>query len=328
MKRPSFITFQMAKAGDRYEERTGNIWSYSNRGDLTGLKAALARGVDVNILNTVGWTPTHAAAAGGQTSALRVLVKAGADLTIADKGGNLPVHHAAKNGHMHSLKVLQDLGADVGKVRLSQVKGKGARDFVIAAHRKNNVEVDGADRAEEEEENHVVVGYARKQAKSTAFWGPRRTPISCKIKKKILEDKRKVRNGKNEEEQLTIQDRKTEPTVEQEQLDHLKCSNNDIFFEETGYLQTVQLVKRNKKLKRLAKQGRKTCANSGVTPCGQLEKGCEKELEGEDDKIASCSDVVSLSTDEEEDIFKEDDSDPSRSHFAALLSEDSDSCSD
>ena len=46
----------MAKAGDRYEQVTGNIWSYANRGDLTGLKAALARGVDVNLQNTVGWT--------------------------------------------------------------------------------------------------------------------------------------------------------------------------------------------------------------------------------------------------------------------------------
>ena len=46
----------MAKAGDRYELVTGNIWSYANRGDLTGLKAALARGVDVNLQNTVGWT--------------------------------------------------------------------------------------------------------------------------------------------------------------------------------------------------------------------------------------------------------------------------------
>lgn len=317
----------MAKAGDRYEERTGNIWSYSNRGDLTGLKAALARGVDVNILNTVGWTPTHAAAAGGQTSALRVLAKAGADLTIADKGGNLPVHHAAKNGHLHSLKVLQDLGADVGKVRLSQVKGKGVRDFVIAAHRKNNVDGDGAGGAEEEEEKHEVVGYARKQAKSTAFWGPRRTPISCKIKKKILEDKRKVRSGSNEEEQLTIQNRETESTVEQEQLDHQICSNNDVSFE-TSYLQTVHQVKRDKKLKRLAKQGRKTCANRGVTPCSQLEKGCEKELEGEDDKIASYSDVACLSSNEEEDIFQEDDLGPSRSHFAALLHDDSDSSSD
>ena len=54
----------MAKAGDRYEVVTGNIWGYANRGDITGVKAALARGVDVDLVNTAGWTAAHAAAAG------------------------------------------------------------------------------------------------------------------------------------------------------------------------------------------------------------------------------------------------------------------------
>ena len=53
------------------------------------------------------------------------------------------MHHAAKNGHIHSLRLLQDLGADVTKVRLSQVKGKAARDFVIAAYKKK-AKVEGA----------------------------------------------------------------------------------------------------------------------------------------------------------------------------------------
>lgn len=80
----------MATAGARYEERTGNIWSYAHRGDMSGLRAALAREVSPNMTNTVGWTPAHAAAAGGQTKALRLLVKSGAELDIADNGGNLP----------------------------------------------------------------------------------------------------------------------------------------------------------------------------------------------------------------------------------------------
>ena len=133
----------MATAGDRYETRTGNIWSYAHRGDMTGLKAALIRGVDVNMINTVGWTACHAAAAGGQTKALRYLVKKmDADLSITDKGGNLPVHHAAKNGHIHALRTLQELGADITKVRLSQTKGKAVRDFVVESYRKANKELD------------------------------------------------------------------------------------------------------------------------------------------------------------------------------------------
>ena len=65
----------MSKAGDRYDVISGNIWSYAHRGDLTGIKAALARGVDVNMKNTVGWTPAHAAAAGGHCKALRLHVR-------------------------------------------------------------------------------------------------------------------------------------------------------------------------------------------------------------------------------------------------------------
>ena len=57
----------MSKAGQHYDTLTGNIWSYANRGDLTGVKAALSRGgIDVDSQNIAGWTPLHAAAAGGQ----------------------------------------------------------------------------------------------------------------------------------------------------------------------------------------------------------------------------------------------------------------------
>ena len=87
--------------------------------------------------NTVGWTPSHAAASGGHTKAIRLLAKSGADFTIADRGGNLPAHQAAKNGHVHVLRVLSDeFGVDITKVRLSQAKGKATRDILIEAYRK------------------------------------------------------------------------------------------------------------------------------------------------------------------------------------------------
>jgi len=191
------------------------------------------------------------------------------------------VHHAAKNGHMHSLRLLQDLGADVTKVRLSQVKGKAARDFVIAAYKKK-AKVEGAagtsDRgdcdADEENmgEENQVVGYARRQSKSTAFWGPRRTPISGKIKKKILKDKRKGRRGKRKDKETTMQNRRSSMctdnlyehnTVEANRGEEVK---DEFLFEEPSYLETVKHVKRLKKLKRLQKHGRNACMknNNGV----------------------------------------------------------------
>ena len=62
----------------------------------------------MNMINTTGWTPCHAASAEGQNKALRLL---GGNLSIADKRVISPFHQAAKNAHVHALKVLQDLGA-------------------------------------------------------------------------------------------------------------------------------------------------------------------------------------------------------------------------
>jgi ankyrin repeat protein len=65
------------------------------------VKAALMRGVDVDLTNTAGWTALHAAAAGGHTKILDVLLRADADINIRDRGGNLPVRggrHWCRNG--------------------------------------------------------------------------------------------------------------------------------------------------------------------------------------------------------------------------------------
>lgn len=185
----------MACAGDRYSEVTGNIWSYASRGDMTGVKAALMRDVDVNIVNTAGWTPLHAAAAGGQTRALQALLRAGADIDIRDRGGNTAANEAARGGHIQCLEALADAGADVSSIRLSQTKGAAVRDFVQKANRNASKAKDAS--PDDVEGAAAVVGYARQKTKSTAFWGPRRTPISTKIKKEILREKRSRGRAEN-----------------------------------------------------------------------------------------------------------------------------------
>lgn len=185
----------MACAGDRYSEVTGNIWSYANRGDMTGVKAALMRDVDVNIVNTAGWTPLHAAAAGGQTRALQALLRAGADIDLRDRGGNTAANEAARGGHIQCLEALADAGVDVSSIRLSQTKGAAVRDFVQKANRNAAKAKDMS--PEDIEGPAAVVGYARQKTKSTAFWGPRRTPISTKIKKEILREKRSRGRAEN-----------------------------------------------------------------------------------------------------------------------------------
>ena len=243
----------MATAGDRYEERTGNIWTYAHRGDLTGLKAAVLRGVDSNMVNTVGWTPCHAAAAGGQSKALRFLVtKTSADLSITDKGGNLAVHHAAKNGHLHALRTLCELGADITKVRLSQTKGKAVHDFVADSYRKAGKQVE----AEEGTEEDVVeaVGYARRQSKSNWNFGPRKTPISCAIKKEIIKDKRKMRKEKQQND-CESEQQKVESTQEEQEM----CKPDTK--EEPSYVETVQEVKRRRKQEKRKQQKKESVRN-------------------------------------------------------------------
>ena len=235
----------MSKAGDRYDVISGNIWSYAHRGDLTGIKAALARGVDVNMKNTVGWTPAHAAAAGGHCKALRILARAGADLSLVDNGGNEASHEAAKNGHAKALEMLwRELGADITRVRLSQAKGPAVRELIVTALRRAAV-VDKGTGADTLAKIPVAVGYARKQAKSTAFFGPRRTPISCKIKKKILKEKRARRQQQtppvcateSNNNDLVCVGRIAKPTIE--------TLDDETMGYGKGYASVVQQVKRN-----------------------------------------------------------------------------------
>mmetsp|Transcript_68204 Transcript_68204/g.192276 ORF Transcript_68204/g.192276 Transcript_68204/m.192276 type:complete len:319 (+) Transcript_68204:81-1037(+) len=179
----------MAKAGEHYATLTGNIWSYANRGDLTGVKAALMRGgVGVNAQNIAGWTPLHAACAGGHGKVVGFLLRSGADVEARDAGGNTPAHEAAKSGSVQALEQLASAGARLEAVRLSQCRGQAARALVAEATRRAGT--DGGEQGDGDDGAAVSVGYERKQAKSNAFFGPRRTPISCKIKKQILHDRR------------------------------------------------------------------------------------------------------------------------------------------
>lgn len=253
----------MATAGARYEDRTGNIWSYAHRGDLTGLKAALARGVDADLPNTVGWTPAHAAAAGGRCKALRLLARAGADLDVADRGGDLPAHQAAKNGHAHALAALRELGADVARVRLSQAKGKAAREELLRAYKKAGRKSDGGDGGVvESDEEEVAVGYARKQARSTAMWGPRRQHISTKIKKKIIKEKRLRKKEKLERKWESREGAAMSAILADDGAPAagggvLPGSEEDTGQQEASYIETVRTIKRNRKNRRRQQQLRR-----------------------------------------------------------------------
>merc|ERR1711865_1254593 len=78
-----------------------------------------------------------------------------------------------------------------------------------------------------------LVGYARKQAKSNAFFGPRRTPISCKIKKKIIKAKRKKKKEQHQQQQQQL-------VQQQQQQQHLRFTSSGTTDEEDDSVRDVE----------------------------------------------------------------------------------------
>ena len=58
----------MAKAGDQYEFRTGNLWSVCRRDDLsTARRLVVDEGLDLEMRNKAGWAPLSASCSGPKT---------------------------------------------------------------------------------------------------------------------------------------------------------------------------------------------------------------------------------------------------------------------
>jgi len=99
--------------------------------------------------------------------------------------------------------------------------------------------------------NSEPAGYARKQAKSNAFFGPRRSPISTKIKKKIIKEKRLKQKQKK---QVILNE---ETSSSEEQVCLTVKDENDEAVEEPSYIETVRRIKRSKKQRQKKKFGRR-----------------------------------------------------------------------
>lgn len=86
-------------------------------------------------------------------------------------------------------------GADISVIRLSQTKGQAVRDMVVEAYKTAGDDGKAAEEA-------PAMGYNRKQVKSNAFYGPRKTPISGKLKKEILQRKNEAKREKKERNRM------------------------------------------------------------------------------------------------------------------------------
>lgn len=226
---------------------------------MTGVKAALMRNVNVDAVNTAGWTPLHAAAAGGSTHVLRVLIRAKADITIRDCGGNLAAHEAARGGHLHCLEALSEAGVPLSEIRLSQTKGPAVRALVANATR-SAAKAKLANEDDQQEEEATPVGYARQKQKSCGFWGPRRTPISCKLKRELLKEKRKRQETSvctATGDEIPECELKSEQVLAEEPAQFSALPGDSIAEKEVtsrSYVETIRAVKRSSRMTRKARQ--------------------------------------------------------------------------
>ncbi len=84
----------------------------AKKGDVTAVRALLARGVDVDTKDVYNQTALMWAASSGHTEVVRLLMENGAWLNYSDTDGNTALIHAAKDERVESVRLLIDKGAD------------------------------------------------------------------------------------------------------------------------------------------------------------------------------------------------------------------------
>ena len=169
----------MAKAGDQYEFRTGNIWNFSHRDDVNTARRLVEEGVDAELRNKVGWTPLHAAAAGGSLRVLEYLLRLKQPRRIlrdpSCRAGRTPLMEAARAGQLEAAKLLVAEGAEItaedhsGRCVLEHAKGTAMRSWL-----EQKLGVLGSDRGAERSQRSA---HARERR-------PERQPIGASSKQK------------------------------------------------------------------------------------------------------------------------------------------------
>ena len=135
----------VAKSGQKNGEETPvhvrvlswtPLHSAAKDGDVSEVKALLAKGAEVNAKSNLGYTPLHKAAYGGHLDVVKELLAKGAEVNAKAKYGDTPLHEAAYNGHLDVVNVLLAKGAEVnakgdyGRTPLHEAASKGHLDVV------------------------------------------------------------------------------------------------------------------------------------------------------------------------------------------------------
>ena len=90
-----------------------SIWNSAKTGNIDGIKAQLAKDVDVNARDPLGSLPLALAALTGKTEAVRFLLSQGADVNAGNNENQTALHSAAFLGQLEVIKALIENKVDV-----------------------------------------------------------------------------------------------------------------------------------------------------------------------------------------------------------------------
>lgn len=93
-------------------QNTALHWACANR-FIDVVKLLIARGINVNLKNKIGWTAIRMAIVNRDKDMMSLLIKSGADVNIKYGGGRTLLHIAAYSNYCDIVKLLIESGADI-----------------------------------------------------------------------------------------------------------------------------------------------------------------------------------------------------------------------
>ena len=128
-------------ASTRANAQGDDLINAAENGDLSRVKALLAKGTEVNARNKNGATPLMMAAYNGHRDVVEVLLDMGADVNAKNNVGMTALIAASYQGHVEVVQALLAKGADVNAKRTDGVAAANGVTALIAASREGHLGV-------------------------------------------------------------------------------------------------------------------------------------------------------------------------------------------
>jgi uncharacterized protein (TIGR03067 family) len=110
---PGGRVFVLTKSQEPQTEFARSLHQAASIGDLEQVRILLAKGVDMDEPDAMGWTPLQYAAQRGHTDIAKLLIAKGADVKVKTKSCETVLYYAAANRQEKLVELLLTKGADV-----------------------------------------------------------------------------------------------------------------------------------------------------------------------------------------------------------------------